>query len=61
MLDINRVLELDAVRIYQEAVSYCERRGEHEFRDFFARIMADELEHVRELEEMRTKLKQQRA
>jgi bacterioferritin len=61
MLDINHVLELDAVRIYQEAVSYCERRGEHEFRDFFARIMADEIGHVQELEEMRSKLKQQRA
>ncbi len=61
MLEINRVLELDAVRIYQDAVDYCERRGEYEFRDFFARILVEEQEHVRELEEMRAKSKQQRA
>ena len=57
MLDINRVLELDAVRIYQEAVAYCERRGETDYRDFFARILADEVEHVRELEAMRAQAK----
>lgn len=50
MLEIDRVVEMEAVRLYQEAVRYCEWRRDQPHRALFARILEDELEHVRELD-----------
>ncbi len=50
MLLIDRALEVEAVRLYQEAVHYCERRRDEPNRALFARILEDEIEHIRELD-----------
>lgn len=50
MLHINNILEWQAVRLYQEAVSYCERVGDYENRELFASILGDEISHLKEIE-----------
>ena len=50
MLLTDRAFEVEAVRLYQEAVRYCEWRRDEPHRALFARILEDELEHIRELD-----------
>ena len=50
MLLIDRAFEVEAVRLYREAVRYCERRRDEPHRALFARILEDEIEHIRELD-----------
>ena len=50
MLEIDRVIEMEAVRLYQEGIRYCARRRDQPQHALFAHILEDELEHVRELD-----------
>lgn len=42
--------EADAIRLYEEARAFCERIGDEEHREVFARILADEMRHYQELD-----------
>jgi len=46
----NRVMELDAIRLYEEAMTYCQRRRAMEDAQLFERILNDEIAHVREID-----------
>jgi bacterioferritin len=46
----NREMELDAVRLYEEAMSYCQRRRATDDAQLFERIMNDEIAHIREID-----------
>jgi bacterioferritin len=46
----NRGMELDAIRLYEEAKTYCQRRRALEDAQLFERILNDEIAHVREID-----------
>ncbi|WP_018868471.1 MULTISPECIES: bacterioferritin [unclassified Thioalkalivibrio] len=46
----NRELEMEAVRLYDEAAVYCRRVGAAADAELFESILEDELEHVREID-----------
>ncbi|MGM0553705.1 MAG: ferritin-like domain-containing protein [Pseudomonadota bacterium] len=50
LLERNRELEMEAVRLYDEAVIYCRRVGAVDDAALFEAILAEELEHVREID-----------
>ena len=47
----DRVLEVEAVRLYEEAVRYCARARDERCRALFAKILEDEVEHIHEIDE----------
>lgn len=51
MLYIDRDLEIDAIRLYEEAAAYCERRRDGETMQLMRSILDDELAHLRELDQ----------
>lgn len=52
MLLIDRALEVEAVRLYEEAVHYCARIRDGETQALFASLLQDELDHLGELDRM---------
>lgn len=42
----DRQIEVDALALYREAVGYCEQAGDYASRDLFAKLLADEEEHL---------------
>lgn len=52
MLAIDRVLEVEAVRLYEEAASYCTRVRDSDHHALFTQIMRDELHHLDDLDKM---------
>ena len=50
LLERNRELEMDAVRLYEEAAVYCRRAGARDDAALFEAILEEELEHVREID-----------
>lgn len=50
LLERNRELEMEAVRLYDEAAVYCRRVGAAADAELFESILEDELEHVREID-----------
>jgi len=52
MLAIDRVLEVEAVRLYEEAASYCARVRDVVHHTLFTQIMRDELHHLDDLDKM---------
>jgi bacterioferritin len=52
MIEIDRVLEVEAVRLYEEAAAYCTRVRDFEHHALFAQILRDELQHLDELDKM---------
>lgn len=52
MLQIDRVLEIEAIRLYEEAAQYCARIRDSETQALFAGILQDELGHLGELDRM---------
>ena len=52
MLQIDRVLEIDVIRLYEEAGHYCARIRDSETQALFADILQDELGHLGELDRM---------
>lgn len=56
MIEIDRVLEVEAVRLYEEAAAYCTRVRDAGHQALFAQILRDELQHLDELDKMRSDL-----
>lgn len=52
MLQIDRVLEIEAIRLYEEATHYCARIRDSETQALFADILQDELGHLGDLDRM---------
>jgi bacterioferritin len=52
MIEIDRVLEVEAVRLYEEAASYCTRLRNSTHHALFERILRDELGHLDELDKL---------
>ena len=51
MLHIDRHLEIEAIRLYEEAAAYCARRQDGETQQLMRAILEDELGHLRELDQ----------
>jgi len=51
MLHIDRQLEIEAIRLYEEAAAYCARRHDGETLQLMRAILDDELGHLRELDQ----------
>lgn len=56
MLLIDRVLEIEAIRLYEEATNYCARIRDSETQQLLTAILQDELGHLDELDRMLTEL-----
>lgn len=56
MLLIDRVLEIGAIRLYEEALHYCARMRDDETQTLFADLLHDERGHLRELDQMLTEI-----
>ena len=52
MLAADRVLEVDAVRLYEEALAHARRMRDADNANLLEGILAEELAHVRELDDM---------
>ena len=53
MLVADRELEVEAVRLYQEAVAHARRMRDSGSADLLAEILAEEVEHVQEIDSLR--------
>ena len=58
MLLIDRMLEIEAIRLYEEATHYCARMRDGETQTLFADLLQDELGHLRELDRRLTDIHQ---
>ena len=56
MIAVDRVLEVEAVRLYEEAAAYCTRVHDFRHHALFAQILRDELQHLDELDTMSASL-----
>ena len=56
MLLIDRELEIEAVRLYEEAAHYCDRMRDSETQTLFAALLQDELGHLRDLDRLLTEI-----
>ena len=56
MLQIDRELEIEAVRLYEDAAHYCARIRDSETQALFADILQDELGHLGDLDRMLTEI-----
>lgn len=54
MVLIDRDLEIEAVRLYEEAAHYCARMRDGETQTLFGGLLQDEIGHLRELDRMLT-------
>ncbi|MDZ7602288.1 MAG: ferritin-like domain-containing protein, partial [Hoeflea sp.] len=52
MVAADRVLEVDAVRLYEQAVLHAERMRDADSAALLKGILAEEIAHVRELDDM---------
>ncbi len=46
LLECDLKLEIDAIKLYREAIAYCEKASDFISRDLFAKILAAEEEHA---------------
>ena len=51
MLHIDRHLEIEAIRLYEEAAAYCARRQDAQTHALMRSILDDELGHLKELDQ----------
>ena len=58
MLLIDRELEIEAIRLYEEAAHYCARMRDGETQALFTGLLQDELGHLRDLDRMLTEIHQ---
>ena len=56
MLQIDRVLEIEAIRLYEEAAHYCGRIRDDETQALFADLLQEELGHLGGLDRMLTEI-----
>ena len=61
LLRHDRVLEVEAVRLYEEAARYCARIRDERCHALFAKILSDEVEHIQDLDEWMRSLRTERA
>ena len=59
MLQIDRLLEIEAIRLYEEAANYCGRRQDVETQALMLDILKDELGHLKELDQQLSTLPQE--
>lgn len=59
MLILDRDLEIDAIRLYDEAATYCERRHDGETLQLMRAILDDELAHLRHLDQQLAALRKE--
>jgi bacterioferritin len=53
LLAADRELEVEAVRLYQEAVAHAQRMRDSDSASLLAEILAEEVEHVQEIDSLR--------
>lgn len=58
LLRYNHGFELELVRLYQDAATYCARSGDQDGRLFFESLLKDELSHGQELAQWIVRLEQ---
>ena len=58
MLQIDRQLEIDAIRLYEEAANYCGRRQDVETQALLLDILKDEIGHLQDLNQQLATLPQ---
>ena len=56
MLLIDREIEVEAIRLYEEASHYCARVRDNETQLLFDRLLQDELGHLQDIDQQLTKL-----
>ena len=59
MLHIDRQLEIEAIRLYEEAASYCARRQDGETQALMRALLEDELGHLKDLEQQLSELRRE--
>lgn len=59
MLQIDRQLEIEAIRLYEEVASYCARRQDGETQALMRALMEDELGHLKDLDQQLSELKKE--
>lgn len=57
MLHIDRLLEIEAIRLYEEAALYCGRRQDRETQALLHAIMEDEISHLQDLDQQLSELR----
>lgn len=57
MLHIDRLLEIEAIRLYEEAALYCARRHDGETQALMHAIMEDEISHLQDLDQQLSALR----
>jgi len=57
MLQIDRLLEIEAIRLYEEAALYCGRRQDGETQALMHALLEDELGHLKDLDQQLFELK----
>ena len=56
MIAIDRELEIEAIRLYEEGAAYCSRVRDSAHHALFGKILRDELQHLEELDKMEASL-----
>ena len=56
MLQIDRQLEIDVIRLYEEAALYCARRQDGETQALMRALLEDELGHLKDLDQQLSEL-----
>jgi bacterioferritin len=56
MLMVDREIEIEVIRLYEEASHYCARVRDNETQILFARLLQDELGHLRDIDQQLTRL-----
>lgn len=59
MLEIDRLLEIDVIRLYEEAAQYCARRQDRETQALMSALLEDELGHLKDLDQQLSELKKE--
>lgn len=56
LIQIDRILEIEAIRLYEEAAAYCARVRDFQHEALFQDILRDEVQHLEELARMEAAL-----
>lgn len=56
MLQIDRQLEIEVIRLYEEAAHYCARRQDRETQALMSALLEDELGHLKDLDQQLSEL-----
>lgn len=56
MILVDRALEIEVIRLYEEGAHYCARMRDGETQTLFSNLLQDELGHLRDLDRMLTEI-----